>query len=415
MVLGLVIFAGCGGGSSTPTPTPMPAPVTNTVSVAVNSGPANNAINFAYVSVTVCNPGSTTSCATISDVQVDTGSSGLRILASAPGVSNLDLTPVAPSGTPVDECYQFGDGTYIWGPVMQADVQMAGEKAAGLPIQIINSPGSGVAVPNGCSQGSQTNRGTVEGLQANGILGIGTRQQDCGIACTGTTVQPYYWLCPSTGCTSAASLSTAIQVSNPVIFFSADNNGVAINLPSIGSSGAASVTGGTLTFGIGTQTDNALGSANVYPLGIWPTGSYNGAYTIQSTYNSVSYPAFIDSAAPITLFLDPTTIGVPACSGNHVTLYCPSSTASFTVSNMGFGGTAANASISIGNAQTLLSNPSLTAFSGLTGISGTGASNDAVELGLPFFYGKTVYVGIAGKAAPSGVPTSAEGTGYYAF
>lgn len=186
-----------------------------------------------------------------------------------------------------------------------------------------------------------------------------------------------------------------------MVFFNSDNNGVMLTMSQVGSSGAASATG-TLTFGIGTQTDNALGSANVYPLGLWPSGSFAGYYTLQSTYNSVAYPAFLDAASPLTYFLDPTTIGVPACSGTYVGLYCPSSTTSFTVSNMGYGGTPANATISIGNAQTLLSNTSLTAYSNLAGISGTGASNDFVEFGLPFFYGKTVYVGVVGKAPPSG-------------
>ena len=45
--------------------------------------------------------------------------------------------------------------------------------------------------------------------------------------------------------------------------------------------------------------------------------------------------------SPTTFFLDRTTIGVPACSGNDAPLYCPSSATSFTVSNTGHNGTAA--------------------------------------------------------------------------
>ena len=418
VALGLIILAGCGSGStSTPvTSTPTPTPVANTIPVTVNGGPANTAVNFAYVTVQVCNPGSTTSCATIPDVQVDTGTAGLRILASATGVSGLSLTPVTGNGAPVVECDQFGDGSYVWGPVMQADVTLGGEKAAGLPIQVINAPGSGVAVPSGCSRGSELNRGTAAELQANGILGVGTAPQDCGITCAATSnVPPVYWLCPGSGC-GTASVPTATQVSNPTTFFNSDNNGVIITLPAVGASGAASVTGGTLTFGIGTQSDNALGSANVYVLGFWGSGVYAAAAAIQSTYNGVTYPAFLDTAAPFTLFLDPTTIGVPACSGNYSGSYCPSSDMNFTVSNMGFQGTSANATITIGNAQSLLGNSTLAAFSDLAASSGgTGSSNDAVEFGMPFFFGKSVCVGIAGKTPPSGVPSSASGLGYWAF
>ena len=416
VVMGLTLLAGCGSGSSTTPTTTTPTPVANTLPVTVNAGPANNAVNFAYVSVRVCNPGGTTHCVTIPDVQVDTGSSGLRILASAPGVSSLNLTPVTGSGNPVYECVQYADGTYLWGPVMQAAVSMAGENATNVPIQIIDSNAAPTNVSSVCNPLGGSTVGTSTALQANGILGIGTAQQDCGILCSASPVLPYYWLCSSsTVCTSAAAVPTAAQVSNPVAFFNGDNNGVMLAMNALGStSGAASATG-LLTFGIGTQTDNALGSANVYPLGLWPSGSFAGYYALKSTYNNVPYPAFMDSASPITYFLDPTAIAVPGCSGTYTNYYCPSSITNFIVSNTGYQGTAVNASIAVGNAQTLLSNSSLTAFSNLAGISGTGPSNDFVEFGLPFFYGKTIYAGIAGESVPSGVPPSAAELGYYAF
>jgi hypothetical protein len=301
---------------------------------------------------------------------------------------------------------------------MQAGVVMAGENATNVPIQIININAAPTNVSTSCNPLGGSNVGTSTALQANGILGIGTSIQDCGIACAPpeTSVPPYYWLCPSTSsCTSPAAVPTATQVSNPVAFFnSSDTNGVVLTMNSVGSSGAATGSG-TLTFGIGTQTDNALGSAQVYPLEIWTTGAYAGSSTIQSTFNGVAYPAFLDTASPFTHFLDAATIGVPACSGTYALYYCPSSTTNFTVSNMGSGGTAVNASIAIGNAQTLLSGTSLTAFSNLAEISGTGASNDAVEFGLPFFYGKTVFVGIAGKVAPTGVSQTGVADGYWAF
>ena len=416
----LTALAGCGGGggggTTTSTPT-TPTTVANTIPIAVNSGPANNAINFAYVTVQVCNPGSTTSCATIPNVQLDTGSSGLRILSSASGVNGLSLTQVAPGGTPIDECYQFGDGSYVWGPVMQADVIMAGEKAASLPIQVIDSGTSPSNVPSSCGAGAGANRGTSTLLQANGILGVGAAQQDCGINCTGTTVQPYYWQCPASGSCVLSSLAAAIQVSNPVIFFNSDNNGVAVTLSSVGATGAAS-SSGTLAFGVGTQTDNALGSANIYPLAFWSSGYYAGAYTIQSTYNSVAYPGFVDSGSSLLFFLDPATTGMSACSGSYSSLYCPSSNMTFTVSNMGYQGTAANATINIGNALSLLpsqTNSGFTAFDNLAAINGTGASNDAIVFGLPFFFGKTVFVGVAGKTPPSGAPSTASADGYWAF
>ena len=64
-----------------------PAPANNVVNAIVDQGPSRfgsgqqAAVNIMYVKVTVCVPGSTTTCQTIDHVQVDTGSQGLRILA----------------------------------------------------------------------------------------------------------------------------------------------------------------------------------------------------------------------------------------------------------------------------------------------------------------------------------------------
>ena len=65
------------------------------------------------------------------------------------------------------------------------------------------------------------------------------------------------------------------------MFSSSDNNGLLITLPSISTKGAADATvSGSLIFGIGTQTDNALASsATVYAVdgyGNIPQITYNG-------------------------------------------------------------------------------------------------------------------------------------------
>jgi hypothetical protein len=321
----------------------------------------------------------------------------------------------------VYECVQEGDGSYLWGPVEQADVSLAGEKASALPIQVISAPGTGIAPPSSCTQGGGNNLDTSTLLQANGILGISTAQQDCGSACAvASGVLPYYWLCPSGGCTTNASVPTATQVSNPVVFFNSDNNGVMLTMSQVGSSGAASATG-TLTFGIGTQTDNALASSvKVYPLS---GNSINGQlyYSISATYNNLNYPALIDSGETVLFFLDPNTLsgaGISACPQPNSSLYCTSSPA--TVVSLPFTANASGAStqvaLSIGNGTTLwnssvLNGGSNTAFSNLAGGFSLGV-NDYVSLGLPFFYGRTVYVGISGKVAPSGVDAP---LGYWAF
>ena len=104
-----------------------------------NTGnPSTAYYNGLFTSVTVCLPG-TADCQIIPDVLVDTGSVGLRVLNSAlTTVPATELTTITDSdGNQVQECVQFGDTSYAWGPVLVADVVIAGERASSVPIQVI--------------------------------------------------------------------------------------------------------------------------------------------------------------------------------------------------------------------------------------------------------------------------------------
>ena len=145
----------CGGGNppgsdSTGASTVTVAAASNVVSVVVDGGPTAASSpnrNTLYTTVTVCVPGSTTQCQTIDHIQVDTGSYGLRILAP---VLTLALPiAVASNGNSLLECTQFVDG-YSWGPVATADVQVSGETASSVPVQVIGDP-SYSAVPDACA------------------------------------------------------------------------------------------------------------------------------------------------------------------------------------------------------------------------------------------------------------------------
>ena len=119
----------------------------NAVRVTVDSG-VSNVPNMPFVSVTICAPG-TTNCQTIDHMLVDTGSWGVRVFAVA--IARLDDAAAAdrtPPGNLVAECMQFFDG-YTWGSVKLADVQIAGEKAASLPIQVIDP--SYASLPSDCA------------------------------------------------------------------------------------------------------------------------------------------------------------------------------------------------------------------------------------------------------------------------
>src|SRR5499427_9674226 len=138
-------LASCGGGSS-PSNNMIPPPTSanNVQPVVVNSGPAGNYANGIFTSVTVCVP-STSNCQTIDSILVDTGSYGLRLLSSAGGGA-LTLALPTQSG-PIGACAPFVDG-YIWGPVATADIQISGETASAVPVQLIDP--TFAAVPAGC-------------------------------------------------------------------------------------------------------------------------------------------------------------------------------------------------------------------------------------------------------------------------
>ena len=387
------LAAGCGGGG-TPAAT-TPTPVNNTLPLVVDSGPSLNGQtvgfdNSLYTSVSICNPGTAT-CQTIDHVLVDTGSSGLRILSSSLGLAVPYVTDANKNG--IGNCIQYPDTSYQWGPMALVDVHLQEEVASNIPIQVI-APSNFVGPPAACSAGG-TAANTISSLGANGILGVGLFRQDCGAACASSSPPNVYFACPAAGCTPTTVALTA-QLQNPVWMFPADNNGVSITLPSVGSTGAATVTG-TITFGIGSQTNNALGSA------VAQAATAKGTFT--TTFGGVAYTnSFIDSALGAYYFLDSTTTGLPNCAanGDAAGYYCAPSPVSLTAITSGpnpsSSGTVVsqNIAFSVWNALTLID-------SGNPALSNIGGPNPgAFAWGLPFFYGRTVFIGIEGQSTPAG-------------
>ncbi|WP_211464087.1 DUF3443 domain-containing protein [Collimonas silvisoli] len=379
----LLLACGGGGGSgSSPTPTPTPQPVQNVQAIVIDSGPsaASGSINSPYVTLTVCQPGSTAQCQTIDHILVDTGSSGLRIISSVLA-GNMTLPAVTnASGNPLAECARFADG-YSWGSVKQADLRIAGEVASGISVHII---GDNVfpSVPTGCS-GSLVAENTVAAFHANGLLGISSFLQDCGAACASQALEGWYYTCPGASC-SATTLASAKQVGNPVAAFAQDNNGTVIQLPAVGDNGAAGVTG-SLIFGIGTQTNNALGSASVYTL--------NSAGNLSALYQGQVMQAFFDSGSNGLFFADST---IPNCTRSKG-FYCPLATLSRSVTNTGLNGRSGSVNFNVVNADSLFqSNPNNTAFNNL---AGGAAFSSFFDWGLPFFLGRSVYTALEGVSA----------------
>ncbi|WP_420383188.1 DUF3443 family protein [Novosphingobium sp.] len=402
-----------GGGSASSTTSSSSGgtvtPATNTTPIVIDAGPAAlnvgagayTATNIPYVTLTICAPGSTSNCQTIDHVLLDTGSIGLRLEASV--LNSTLLSALAQqtdaTGNAVGECYEYVDN-YVFGSVRTADFTMAGESVASLPLQVIGDTSGGLGtVPHSCSSSGGSNMNTVQLLGANGIIGVGNFVTDCGSACVATNGSggAIYYDCPASGCsavTSRANNTSAPyeQVINPVAGFATDNNGVIVSLPAVAPAGAVTLTG-TLYFGIGTQSNNALGSASVLPT------TSNGYVT--ATYNkTVLASSFIDSGSNYYYFADSTITG---CTQNGYSgFYCPATPLSLAPTLNGTNGNTISAAFTLYNAFT---QPGATS----NAVPGVGANpnsqsfsspiNNSFDFGLPFFYGRKVYTAIAGRQA----------------
>ena len=352
----------------------------NVLPVIVDAGPNNNSANTLFASVTICVPGSTTQCQTIDHVQVDTGSYGFRVLASVLTLS-LPVT-MASDGNSLVECTQFVDG-YSWGPVASADLQVGGESANSVPVQVIGSS-SFATVPSACSSTGPA-EDTVAQFGANGILGVGVFEQDCGSGCAASANPGYYYSCTTTAC-NAIIVPLTSQVQNPVSLFATDNNGSIIVLPSVSSQGATALSG-SLIFGIDTESNNASGSETVLTL----DGS--GDFTTTTTFSSAPLnTSFIDSGSN-GLYFDDSSIA--ACTNaNFKSFYCPANTLSFTATLTGAGTAPATttATFNVADAETL--NGTYTVLPALAGTFMTSGSTmtgtTTFDWGLPFFYGRRV-------------------------
>jgi hypothetical protein len=354
----------------------------NVLPVVVNAGPTNNALNQLFATVTVCVPG-TSSCQTIGGILVDTGSMGLRVLSSA---LTLQLPQQTGSGgAPLVECLPFVDG-FTWGPVHAADVKMAGETAGNIPIQVIGLDRF-PAIPSDCSS-QGTAEETLNDLNANGILGIGLFDEDCGLGCalTGSSNPGLYYTCATPSACVVTTVPVASQVQNPVSHFAINNNGVVIQLPAVQTGGTASLAG-TLTFGIGTQSNNALGSAKIFTL--------DNRTNFTTVFSGQSYgSSFIDSGSNGIFFLDAATTALPDCK-NSAGFYCPTSLTPFSATQRGLNGTTNVVAFNAGNVDRV--NATFSVFA-----EATGSNPGGFDWGLPFFYGRTVFVAIAGRSTPGG-------------
>lgn len=391
-LLVLMLFAcGGGGGSSSSStssinPTLIPDYISsniapNAISFSVQKS-SSNSINIPYVSVTICQPG-TSQCQIIGNIILDTGSSGLRVLSSALG--SLQLSTQTNNNLPVLECTSFLSGL-TWGPVKTADIKISSEVASSIPIQVIGDPDY-LSAPNSYCNGLPSMQ-DASTLKANGILGVSVLISD----------NQDYFSCSGTQNATCAAITQAtnLQVRNPVAAFSANNNGLVMQTPAISSAGASSATG-TVYFGVDTQSNNSSSGASIIPT--------NSIGLFATTFNGVSYSSsFIDSGSNGLFFPAGNQSAVLKACSVSTGFYCPSSTQNYTASVPLRNNVTGTINFSVANADSLFASNNY-AYSNLAG-----SQLGLFDWGLPFFFGKTVFFGITGKTSANA------GTGpYYGY
>jgi hypothetical protein len=375
----LTVLLGCGNsGSSGSSGFSGPSgPNVLAITIDPSSAAVCTFTNALCTQVTICRP-STSNCQTIADVLVDTGSSGLRIFASA-------VTITLPSNN-LGECMYFGSGTE-WGRVHTVDVVLGGEPAVLVPVHVIDPTFAGQYTSAGQPASNICGVALVDSSPSqvgfNGILGVGLFPFDSG----------FYYNCAHLPCTSVA-VTASQQVQNPVGLLPVDNNGVIVTLPSVPASGSPSVTG-SLILGIGTESNNQPSGVTVLPTN--PSGQIVTRFN-PSPGVSTQNVGIIDSGSGVIFFSD-SSLSIPLCPGNLSFLYCPSAPLNFSAVNTELSGSPSSlVSFQIVDPRPLLNSGN----AAISNIGGPAFSTGVFDWGLPFFFGRTVYVGLSGKTSVLG-------------
>lgn len=377
----LMLAAGCGGGSGggSSSGTSGSSNADNVVSITVNGSLCSSGSypNKPCVSIKVCSPGNS-SCQTVNDILLDTGSYGLRIFKQA---LNVPLEQVTSGSGSLAECIQYADGSSDWGPVQMAGVILGNEPAVQVPIQVIDS--AFATAPRGC--GNADNSPGDAGF--NGILGVGFFLQDCGSVCADSANNGMYYACSGSAC-SGTEVTLSSQVQNPASLLPQDNNGVIVRLPEVPVGGSASVNG-TLLLGIGTRSNNAPSDVSTY--GADQFGD------IVTTINGVSYISFIDTGTNGLFFPSPSASLLPDCPYPDSDWFCPQSAVSLSAITEGTSGPPGGVvPFEIDNFEGLINSPN----SVFDDIGGNQRSEFA--WGLPFFLGRSVYIGLEERSSSLG-------------
>lgn len=332
----------------------------------------NGSYNRMFVSVTVCAP-NTNNCETINNVMVDTGSIGLRIQRKAMAHPEWFNAMAGPNQKPLAECYRFLSSN-AWGKVARADVKLADITAKNIPVQIIDE----VARQDDAAPRPESCSSTVKPT-ANGTLGIAAgHSNDCGGLCQLKPENARYYDCENGACSAITEpVTREYRVVQPIAALPQNNNGYILDTGDAPNNGSGSVSG-KLILGIDLQ-DNSLKQKNRV---------YLGAHgNVDTEFNGVHYPrSYFDSGTQDLYFAD-----APSSLQQCGHAWCADGETKLNAQITGADGATVNVPFRVGNTQQLRASRK-GAIPNVARVNTE--STHAFVWGMPFFYGKRVYVGI---------------------
>ncbi len=252
-----------------------------------------------------------------------------------------------------------------------------------IPIQLINA--SFADGGNECFK-------TLNGLGDNGYK-LATSPEDFGV--NGILgVAPFindevseYFSCNTSSC-STQSIESNKKLANPIAFLAESYaNGVTFKFPTLGSNGATGAIGYAV-FGVDTNSDNTFESSiNIYPINIGTTCElFICMYT--TLLNTFIQYGFLDTGSNFFYFDDSNI-------NNNNGYYNPNPTLTLYPINTAESNNKVATNINIANLDSLIYSTNNTAFSN---IGATIGFDGFLDYGLPFFFGKTVYICFNGKS-----------------
>ncbi|MDQ5922225.1 MAG: hypothetical protein QG673_2284 [Pseudomonadota bacterium] len=308
----------------------------------------------------------------IDHVLLDTGSSGFKVLKSQLN-SSLTFSSILQGNnpeSPISSCVTYGSG-YMFGSNNLAGLQIGGQRADNVPIQIIND-GSQSSVPDNCSSNGRF-ANLLQTSGARGILGVNPMTFE-----SNSTLQNLIYVQTSSGFVNIVESSVQTLNVNPLSLLMQNNNGLIISYPKVSKNSTISIYG-TMVMGLNTTSNNVIPS------------------TIQSVRGNpntnLGYFDVNENGWPVSGIFDSGTdtlalggYNIPVCNDSS---FCPSSPVTFSTIVSNYDG---------GESSYIMQ--TVSSVQGLGGYAvlpywGTRLlpSSGLAVYGLPFFYGRNVYLG----------------------